>query len=136
MNAEIVEILRGFKGQRDLQRIVESLRPFESHWLFETLFSLSVQEQGKGQPVAASAYALNALNPDCPLELRVAVESLLPNWDISIEEVVFYLVKQFGAEAVMQTASELGEKCNAGTSATLLRGISYWAGMFAFRDVR
>lgn len=82
-----------------------------------------------GQLVAASACALNALNPECPLEVGVAVEALLPNWDISIEEVVFYLVKQFGTQAVVRTADELSEKYTAGTSATLLRGVSYWAGI-------
>lgn len=127
MQAEIIEILKGFKGQRDLPRIVEALRQFDPPSLFETLFPLSVREQGEGQPVAVGAYALNELNPDCPFELKVAVEALIPNWDISIEEVVFYLVKQFGSQAVMSAAGELGEKYKTGTSATLLRGVSYWA---------
>lgn len=126
VHAEIIEILRSFKGQRDLWRMVEALRKFDSPSLFAALFPLSVREQGE-EPVAASAYALNELNPHCPLELSVAVESLLPSWDISIEEVVFYLVKQFGVQAVVRTARELGEKYQTGTSATLLRGVSYWA---------
>jgi hypothetical protein len=135
MNAEIVDILSGFKTHRDLSRVVDALRSFEARELFETLFPLSVQEQGIGKPVAASAYALHALNPDCPLELRVAVESLLPNWDISVEEVVFYLIKQFGTQAVVRTAGELSEKYPSGTSATLLRGVSYWAGIFNAKRV-
>jgi hypothetical protein len=127
MKTEIVEILKTGKSIRDLPRVVDALRGFESHELFGTLFALSVQEQGNGAPVALSAYALNEINPACPLEIRVAVESLLPPWDVSIEEVVFYLAKQFGARAAAATAVELGEKYNAGTPATLLRAISYWA---------
>jgi len=134
MHTEIVQTLKSGKSKQDLPRIVEALRDYDPFELFETLFQLSTREQGRGEPVAFGAYALNELNPTCPLNLEAAVESLLPHWDTSIEEVVFYLAKQFGAQAVESAALELRKKYNIGTPATCLEAISYWANIYSAKS--
>jgi hypothetical protein len=131
MHERIIEVLRSCKSKRDLPRAVSDLGAFSPSDLFEVLFPLSVQKQEVGRPVSFGAFALNELNPPCPLSLDVAVEALLPDWDISIEEVVFYLAKQFGAGAVCGKAIELAERHTEGTSPILLRVVAYWANIYA-----
>jgi hypothetical protein len=131
MHERIIEVLRSCKSRRDLPRAVSGLGAFSPSDLFEVLFPLSVQEQAVDKPVSFSAFALNELNPPCPLSLDVAVEALLPDWDISIEEVVFYLARQFGADAVCSKAVELAERHTGGTSPIVLRAVAYWASIYA-----
>jgi hypothetical protein len=77
-----------------------------------------------------AARMIYRLKPKCPIGCREAIERMLPKWDNSLEEVVFYLVEQFGAEKMRATLGELkGEK----TDEQGLRDISvvdYWVGCF------
>jgi hypothetical protein len=51
---------------------------------------------------------------------------MLPSWDVSIEEVPWYLVKQFGRAAVMTAAADLA-RSRSGTEKTMLETVVYWA---------
>src|SRR4030095_9551627 len=91
-----------------VKSLVADLAGVPSSVLFDALFPIAVREQGQASgPVAMSAYALHALNPPCRLSVDDAVAALLPSWDISIEEVPWYLVKQFGREAVVESVERL-----------------------------
>jgi len=130
MNEKIVAILRTGHTQRDLPRVVDALRSFDEIELFGTLFPLSVMRQEHGFPVAFGAYALNELNPKCLLGAREAVEQLLPSWDVSIEEVVFYLAKQFGVQALEKTLDELCSSNQTQELLTPLGTIAYWLNIY------
>jgi hypothetical protein len=73
-----------------------------------------------------SAYALHALNPSCRLSVDDAVAALLPAWDISIEEVPWYLVKQFGREEVLESVERLRARESDEMALTRLKTIEYW----------
>jgi hypothetical protein len=126
--AEIVERVGRAKSMRDLKPLVADLAGAPGAVLFDALFPISVREQGETSgPVAMSAYALHALNPPCRLSVDDAVASLLPTWDISIEEVPWYLVKQFGREAVLASVKRLRARERDPLAVTRLRTIEYWA---------
>jgi hypothetical protein len=130
MNERIVEILRTGKVQKDLPRVVAALRELDEDDLFETLFPLSVKNQTVGTPVAFAAYALDQLNPKCRLTVRQAVEALLPTWDISIQEVVYYLSKQFGTRSLLEALKERASDVD-GNTAVRLETMAYWASVYA-----
>jgi hypothetical protein len=128
MNAdEIIKCVGRCRSIRQLGSLVDQLRAAEQDVLFQTLFQLAVRKQGHDQgPVAMSAYALHALNPPCLLSVDEAVSSLLNDWDPSIEELPWYLVKQFGAEAVLRSAEKLAAGIIDGSTKARLLTIKYW----------
>lgn len=87
------------KVQRDLPELIHALKSVDPKLVFDTLFPISIRPQGgPNGPVAFSAHALHALNPPCLIELSTAIAMLAENWDVSIEQVPWYLANQFGAE--------------------------------------
>jgi hypothetical protein len=114
---------------RDLKPLVADLAAVPGSVLFDALFPVAVREQGQASgPVAMSAYVLHALNPPCPFSVDDAVAALLPSWDISIEEVPWYLVKQFGREPVIESVERLRARETDQTALTRLKTIKYWVG--------
>jgi hypothetical protein len=123
----IIERVGRAKSMRDLKPLVADLDGVPGSVLFNALYPVAVREQGQASgPVAMSAYALYALNPPCRLPVDDAVAALLPSWDISIEEVPWYLVKQFGREAIGESVERLRARESDQTSLTRLKTIEYW----------
>ena len=69
------------------------------------------------------------MNPPCPMGCAEAVACLLPDWDISIEEVPWYLVAQYGRASVIAAAKELSERCASDLERTRLSTVVYWVGL-------
>lgn len=126
MNKEILNILISGKSIKELPAIFETLKKYDENELFNSLFYLSIQEQEIDKGVAFAAYSLYELNPKAQIEVKVAVEMLLKHWDISLEEVVFYLAKQFGKDIVKREASRLISTLNAQDELTRAKAIKYW----------
>lgn len=127
--AQVIERVGRAKSGRDLKPLVADLAGVPAPVVFDALFPIAVREQGEASgPVAMSAYALHALNPPCRLSIDDAVSSLLPSWDISIEEVPWYLAKQFGRDAVLASVARLRARQTDQTALTRLRTIEYWVG--------
>lgn len=128
--AEVIERVSRGKTMRDLERIVADLADVPAPVIFDALFPIAVREQGEASgPVAMSAYVLHALNPPCRLSLDDGVASLLPSWDISIEEVPWYLAKQFGCDAVLESVARLRARQRNETALARLQTIEYWIGV-------
>jgi len=130
LDNRILDTVRSTKGPRGLPATYDALRSFEPTALFDTLFAVSVLAQGGAYPVAFAACALGALNPPCSLTVNEAVGRLMPEWDISLEEVVFYLARQFGAAAVIEAAEDLQSSALAHEEAVRLKTVKYWAGIY------
>lgn len=127
--AQVIERVGRAKSGRDLKPLVADLAGVPAPVVFDALFPIAVRDQGEASgPVAMSAYALHALNPPCRLSIDDAVSSLLPSWDISIEEVPWYLAKQFGRDAVLASVARLRARQTDQTALTRLRTIEYWVG--------
>ena len=130
LNNRILDTVRSTKGPRGLPATYDALRAFEPSELFDTLFAVSVLAQGGAYPVAFAGCALFVLNPPCSLTVNETVGRLMSEWDISLEEVVFYLAKQFGAAAVTEAADQLQSSSPAHEAAVRLRTVRYWTGVY------
>jgi hypothetical protein len=125
---ELIQLL-ATREYRELKSTVTELRDLPPALIFDTLFPIAVRQQGLSNgPVAMSAYVLHALNPLCPLTIETAVAALLPAWDISIEEVPWYLAKQFGPEAVLACVDQLAANTTDAVELVRLNTIRYWVG--------
>ncbi|HYE18252.1 MAG TPA: hypothetical protein VEA69_07395 [Tepidisphaeraceae bacterium] len=127
--AQVIERVGRARSARDVKSLVSELSGVSAVVLFDALFPVAVREQGESSgPVAMSAYALHALNPPCGLPIDDAVASLLPSWDVSIEEVPWYLAKQFGRDAVLAAVGRLRARQGDDAAMARLRTIEYWVG--------
>ena len=106
----------------------QELRALAAETQFAILWPLAVASQDSG-PAFPAAALLYRLNPPCPMSCSDAVACLLPDWDISIEEVPWYLVAQFGRANVIHAAEELSKRCTSDLETTLLSTVIYWAGL-------
>ncbi|WP_171186759.1 hypothetical protein [Alienimonas chondri] len=50
------------------------------------------------------------LKPTCPHPLPDVLDAIAPNWNVSVEELVYYLSDVFGPVMVVDTALELASK--------------------------
>jgi hypothetical protein len=125
--AQVINRVGRAKTGRDLMPLVAELACVPDDVIFNALFPIAVREQGESSgPVAFSACALHALNPRCPLSVDDAVAALVPSWDISIEEVPWYLVKQFGQKMVHASVERLRDLHHDELALTRLGVIEYW----------
>jgi len=120
---ELVQRLREWPSSPE-----EQLRTLSPDAQFTMLWPVAVASQSRG-PAFPAATLLYRLNPSCPMSCSDAVACLLPDWDISIEEVPWYLVAQFGRASVIAAAEDLSEGCTSNLERTQLTTVVYWAGL-------
>ena len=120
---ELVQRLREWPSSPE-----QELRALPPDAQFALLWPIAVGAQSRG-PAFPAAALLHRLNPSCPMSCADAVASVLPDWDISIEEVPWYLVAQFGRARVIAAAEELAKRCTSDVDRTLLSTVVYWAGL-------
>jgi hypothetical protein len=113
----------------ELAPIAQRLSQADSAATFHILFQFAAHSQDHG-PAGPAAWLLRHVNPLCPITCRAAVHEMLRDWDVSIEEVPFYLAEQFGVAAVRAAVEEHRTVSTDRTSATLLGTIEYWLGCY------
>ena len=109
----------------ELAPLMERLRQLDTVECFHLLFQFAAHSQSDG-PAAPTALLLRRLNLRCPISCRQAIEEMLTDWDISIQEVPFYLAEQFGVAAVRAEIAELGPSITDKDQITRLGTIEYW----------
>jgi hypothetical protein len=109
----------------ELAPLADRLRGADSTATFHALFHFAAHSQSLG-PAAPAAWLLRHVNPSCPVSCREATQELLRDWDVSIEEVPFYLAEQFGVATVRATVADLRAGTTERVQVTLLDTISYW----------
>lgn len=100
---------------RDLQRV-----PPRSQ--FELLATAFFENDFLGQSYAGKL--LVQLSPPCPHVLSQVLPQLLPGWNLSIEELPFYLANTFGQDALLAALEEVDAQRSPGYSKT--RTVRYW----------
>jgi len=103
----------------------ERLRGLDDTQRFEVLFPLAVKAQHHA-PSSPAAELLRELSPVCSLSCEDAVRALLPEWDVSIREVPFYLAARFGLERVRQAVNHLGPRIASDSEKRSLQTVAYW----------
>jgi hypothetical protein len=106
--------------------LIRSLRAVDGAVLFRGLFPLAVAAQCH-RPAYPAAYLLLELEPPCDLSCEEALRSVMPDWDISIEEVPLYLVTQFGKHELRRTVGVIAREAALGEAERKrLETILYW----------
>jgi hypothetical protein len=108
----------------------ERLRQLPDEQQFQILFPIAVKSQSHDLPVLDAATLLDRLSPACPVSCENAVMTLLPEWDVSIEQVVFYLAARFGSERVKEATRTIEQQVTTERDKTTLRTIVYWVGNY------
>ncbi len=111
--------------QGQFKELIQTLRVVDQTELFYGLFPLAVLHQWNG-PSYAAAFLLLELEPPCPLSCADAIRAMVPQWDVSIEEVPMYLMTQFGKVQMRQVIADLSGQAGSEDERTLLRVIGYW----------
>jgi hypothetical protein len=124
MNDEIIEILKSKDWPKRKSEVAKKLSVFPQKALFDTLFDISTKPQWVG-PSACASCMLLLLNPKCTVDVKTAIERTLEEWDVSLEELPFYLAQQFGKGAIEKAISEL-ENHKSGDELQRLHTIRYW----------
>ena len=134
MNAtEIIARVSQANSLRDLPDLIRELENVDPQLLFETLFPFAVKQQGiHNGPVAFSAYVIHAINPPCSLTPSEALSEMVQQeWDISIQEVPWYLANQFGADEILACVTEALNNQTGEAARTRLKTVRYWVGLNA-----
>jgi hypothetical protein len=112
-------------GYRSLRDAARGLSPGE---LFDVLFPVAAGSQADG-PAYFAARLLWDLNPSCPVGSEEAVRAMLAGWDVSIEEVPFYLTRHFGEGELREAVGRVEAETAEHEARVRLRTILYWAGI-------
>jgi hypothetical protein len=126
---EIVAATGEAHRERQRARLCERLRQSDDAEVFRALFPIATDAQRHG-PAYDAACLLFAVKPACPIPCKDAVRGLLPNWDISIEEVPWYLAGQFGKETIRQAIEDLNKEPLGHEHRVRLGTVLYWADTF------
>jgi hypothetical protein len=96
--------------------------------LYEFLLPLALTREPDGAHVIAGR-ALIELEPSCPQDCAAVLRTVATsNWDVSLREVPFYLVSQFGKWHVLQEVEQLTARGSlAERQRVRVEGIGYWA---------
>jgi hypothetical protein len=117
-------------------QLCERLREMDSSAVFEAIFPVAAAAQSKG-PAYRAACLLFVLKPGCPIPCKEAIRALLPDWDISIEEVPWYLALWFGRETMREAVAELGKEPLDQEQRVRLNTVQYWIDiLFGLTPVR
>jgi len=123
----IVACPEGMKWWDWDQELLARFRDLDGAVVFRGLFPLAAASQERG-PACSAAWLLYKLRPQCLISCREAITALLPEWDVSIEEVVFYIAEQFGVATVLSTIEELRPQGIDPTNR--LDTVRYWVNCF------
>jgi hypothetical protein len=81
-----------------------------------------------------AGYLLLQGEHSCPLPLQDALLMLLDGWNVSVEEVPWYLVREFGQDAVRSCISSLLESHVTERHQRALRTLYFWVRNFEPRQ--
>jgi hypothetical protein len=111
--------------ERVFRLVRERLRGIEDAQQFDILFPLAVKGQLQA-PSLPAAELLRELSPACPLSCEDAIRALLSEWNVSIEQVPFYIVARFGVSRVRQAIERLAAETVADSEKRCLQTVAYW----------
>jgi hypothetical protein len=114
---------------KELAPLAERLRHADSTTAFAALFPFAAHSQDHG-PAAPAAWLLRRVNPKCPITCRDAIHEMLTDWDVSIEELPFYLAEQFGIFEALAAVTELESMLAVQSQIATLGAIRYWLGCY------
>lgn len=105
----------GYKNPQQIHHLVALGRSIPEADVFRSLFAFfydpALQTNGKVRQELAGKLLLD-LNPKCPLDLEQIVQSIPRVWNVTVEELPWYVCNAFGAgqvELFLQAVIETSE---------------------------
>src|SRR5688500_151892 len=126
---ELASEMREAIRMNRIPELAQRLREMSSTDQFQTLFPIAADSQSHG-PAFLAALFLFVLKPPCTITCDEAIRALLPNWDISIEEVPWYLASQFGREVVARAIENLTKETLDREPTVRLGTVKYWSDIY------
>lgn len=123
---EINKVFDSISGHQDFSKAIDSVGKLQcdSDEVFEFLWNKAIKAQSLGGHVLISALTLYELNIECPLSPQEAIGQMCLDWDISLEEVPWYLANQFSKGVILELTDTLNFKTE--DQNTRLKTIAYW----------
>lgn len=120
--------LYGASNPQQLNQLLHSLANASENELFFGLFSFfydpTLQSSFERQQLAGTL--LFELCPACPIELDGAIYAIPAYWNLSVEEVPWYLCKVFGKNVVEIFLAELILEVENSSVKKSFETLSYW----------
>ncbi len=98
------------EGRWQRKHLLSLQKKFGDAFLFDVLFGVFTEPSEPVQHYHNQEVCgryLCALRPPCHLPLKVALRDSLPRWNLSVEQLPWYLWQVFGREAVLQALQEI-----------------------------
>lgn len=113
--------------QYTLHQLRKMLEAMPRYQRFEALLPVFTDpsQQRYGQYIAGKL--LLSLRPRCSRSIEEILRAVAPAWDVSVEELPFYLLHVFGRERVVAAAAEVSQKYESGSAEHVtLAAIEWW----------
>jgi DNA mismatch repair ATPase MutL len=128
LKENINKIFKAIENRSQYERAYQQIRSLSSNdkELFELLWPEAIKSQSLDRNVLLSALTLYHLNIKCPINLKSALLQMYDEWEISIEEVPWYLVNQFSEMEIRNAIAEISEKAELKSKEATTKTILYW----------
>lgn len=126
---ELTAAVREATRAKNWPPLVERMRQLGDDALFHLLFPLATSAQLDCPLAYSAALLLHQIKPDCPVPCKEALRGLFGDWDISIEEVPWYLRDVFGRQRVLEAIAELLQEPLSDIQVRRLQTVEYWLGV-------
>jgi hypothetical protein len=118
----------GSRNSQDFRHLRHTLSKVEAEELFWGLLqAFLTPNTGNAYAVQElSARLLLCLNPPCPSVLEELIRLTAPNYNVSVEELPWYLAKQFGADTLRAALERVSVESETGIPAQVSKTFNYW----------
>jgi|SRR6185312_846004 len=110
----------------DLAHVLGTAEPLELFWGLYQSFTAQPVESHRYQQQALAGSLLLRLRPSCPLPAREAIRNVLGGWEVSVEELPWYLALACGEDAVWNAMAELEAEPLDDRKRLVLHTFRYW----------
>ncbi|HEV7509945.1 MAG TPA: hypothetical protein VGS07_34050 [Thermoanaerobaculia bacterium] len=127
----------GGDSARELEDLVHVLRtaePLELFWGLYKNFTTQPVETRRYQQQALAGGILLRLRPPCPLPAGEALRSVLGGWEVSVEELPWYLALACGEDAVWTAVTQLDAEPLDDRKRLALHTFRYWLLLPGWRE--
>jgi hypothetical protein len=131
--AEVISRARLHGGQNPQQQefLLRALAKFPKEKVVPELLSIfarSVDPESDEaiQQQELAGYLLWYGEHRCPVPLREALLTLLEGWNVSIEEVPWFLAREYGASNVRECIAELAELHGSDRHQRIFKTLDFW----------
>ncbi|HSS77202.1 MAG TPA: hypothetical protein VLV54_10705 [Thermoanaerobaculia bacterium] len=110
----------------DLSKILEPAEPLEVFWGLYQSFTTQPVESRRYPRQSLAAGLLLRLRPPCPLPAYTAIRDVLGGWEVSVEELPWYIALVCGEDAVWNAMTQLETEPLTDRERLVLHIFRYW----------